>query len=198
MSWRNQCINANIEYSWSVARLDPTEIATSILQLREGIDRVRDRTTRSALRDVEVRLRRALGPTITKTRAAKVLGISVTALDRWVDRSVIPVVARPGSTRVELEAGPFLELAREARRVRAESPGAHTPIAAAVRRLGWKPRLDGRRVLRLDVAELPRPNILEQELVERFRSTTPEERVCDAAELSLLFAPAHERPTVST
>ena len=168
------------------------EIATSILQLREAIVQTRDRRTRVGLRDVEVRLREALGATITKTRAAALLGVSVTAIDRWVDKGVIPVVERPGSMRHELEARRFLELAQEVRRVRVESPDVRLPIAVAVRRLGWGPRSEGRRVLRFDVAVLPRPNVSEEELVAQFRSTTPEQRVREAAELSRFLAPAHK------
>jgi hypothetical protein len=171
-----------------MAQLDPADLVTSVLQLRAAIVGTRDRSTRSALRDVEVRLREALGPTITKTKSAAVLGISVTALDRWVDQGVIPVVARPGSTRHELEARPLLELAEQVRRVREETPATRVPVALAVRRLGWRPSPAGKRVLRFDVAALPRPNISEQELVAGFRSTTQEQRVREAAELSQIFA----------
>lgn len=171
-----------------MARIDPTDLVTSIVQLRAAIVRTRDRSTRSQLRDVEVRLREVLGPTITKTRAAAALGISVTALDRWVGQGVLPVVERPGVLRHELEARPVLELAEEVCRVKYENPAARSPIATAVRRLGWTPRTEGRRVLRFDVAKLPRPNISERELVAQFRSTTPEQRVRDASELSQFFA----------
>lgn len=66
----------------------------------------------------------------------------------------------------------------------------HAPVASAVKRLGWRPSPGGKRVLRLDVAALPRPNISEQELVANFRVTTPAERVREAAELSRLFTPS--------
>lgn len=174
-----------------MSRIDPTDLVTSILQLREAIVRTRDRPTRAALREVEVRLRKALGPTITKTRAAGLLGISVTALDRWVDLGVLPVVERPGSSRHELEARPFLELAERVRKVR-EGCVSRAPVALAISQLGWGSRRSGRRVLRLDVASLPRPNISEHELVARCRSTTPEQRVREAAELGRVFAlPGH-------
>jgi hypothetical protein len=169
-------------------QLDATDLITSILQLREAIVKTRERSTRSALRDVEARLRRALGPTITKKKAAASLGISVTALDRWVDQGVLAVVERPGSSRHELEARPFLELAGEVRKVKEDRPGTRTPVAEAITRLGWTPRAAGRRVLRLDIAALPRPNITERELVAKFHTTTPEERVREVAELSQIFA----------
>ena len=169
--------------------LDQVDLATSIVQVRHAVVKTRDRAARTALREVEVRLRRALGPTIPKRKAAAVLGISVTALDRWVDRGFLPVVVRPGSSRHELESRPFLELAEQAYRMAADGVAMGGRIAPAVKRLGWSPRRQGRHVLRLDVAVLPRPNISEQELVANFRTTTPEQRVREATELSRLLVP---------
>jgi hypothetical protein len=174
--------------------LDHADLATSIVQLRHAIVKTRDSEVRAALREVEVRLRRALGPTIPKKKAAAVLGISVTALDRWVERGFLPVVERPGSSRHELESRPFLELAAQVARLRLDGAVARGRVAPAVERLGWTPMTGGRRVLRLDVAALPRPNITEQELVANFRSTTPEQRVREAAELSRFLV----RPGAST
>ena len=169
--------------------LDQADLATSIVQLRHAIVKTRDRATRSALREVEVRLRQALGPTIPKKKAATVLGISVTALDRWVDRGFLPVVERPGSSRHELESRRFLELADQVHRLELDGVVTRGRVAPAVKRLGWGPTGAGRRVLRLDVAALPRPNISEQELLAGFRATTPEQRVREAAELSRLLVP---------
>lgn len=173
--------------------LDHADLATSIVQLRHAIVKTRDSEARAALREVEVRLRRALGPTIPKKKAAAVLGISVTALDRWVDRGFLPVVERPGSSRHELESRPLLELAAEVARLRLDGAVTRGRVAPAVKRLGWKPITAGRRVLRLDVAALPRPNVSEQELVANFRSTTPEQRVREAAALSRFLVRAGER-----
>ncbi len=173
-----------------MSALDQVDLATSIVQLRHAVVKTRDRVARAALREVEVRLRRALGPTIPKKKAAAVLGISVTALDRWVDRGFLPVVVRPGSSRHELESRPFLELADQVHRLNVDGVVTHGRIAPAVKRLGWRSTGEGRRVLRLDVAALPRPNISEQELVASFRTTTPEQRVREAAELSQLLVVA--------
>ena len=172
-----------------MATIDQADLATSIVQLRHAIVKTRDAAARAALREVEVRLRRALGPTIPKKKAAAVLGISVTALDRWVDRGVLPVVERPGSSRHELESRQLLELAEQAYGMGVEGVAMRGRIAPAVKRLGWSPRREGRRVVRLDVAALPRPNISEQELVASFRATTPELRVREAAELSRILVP---------
>jgi len=176
-------------------QLTESDLVASIVQLRRAIVTTRARGARSGLRDVEVRLRTALGPSITKTQAALALGISVTALDRWVERGYLAVVEKPGSSRHELEARSFLELAEQVSAVSAEAGDARTPVARAIGQLGWKPQAAGRRVLRRDVATLPRPNIAERELVAMLCSTTPEERVREVAELSRLLAPAagHER-----
>ena len=170
-----------------MVRIDPTDLATSVVQLREAIVKTRDHSVRSSLRDVEVCLRGALGPTIPKKKAAAVLGISVTALDRWVDRGFLPVVERPDSSRHELEVRPFLDLAVQVQRLKADGVATRAPVATALKRLGWRSSPAGRRVLRLDVAALPRPNISEEELVANFRNSTPAERVREAAELSRLF-----------
>jgi len=170
--------------------LDATELATSVVRLRRAIVKTRDAAARASLRDVEVSLRRALGPTIAKKKAAAVLGVSVPALDKWVNQGLLPVVAKPGLSRLQIETRPFLELAERVDRVRDELGETRTPVAAAVQRLGWKPHAAGRRVLRFEVASLPRPNVSEQQLIAAFRTTTPEERVRQVAELSEMFAPA--------
>lgn len=173
-----------------MSQIDQADLATSIVQLRHAIVKTRDRATRAALREVEVRLRQALGPTVPKKKAAAVLGISVTALDRWVDRGFLPVVERPGSSRHELESRPFLELANKVHDLNVDGVVTHGRVAPAVKRLGWTPTREGRRVLRLDVAALPRPNTSERELLASFRATTPEQRVREASELSRLLVPA--------
>ena len=174
-------------------RLDPADLATSIVGLRRAIVKTRDTKTRASLRDIEVLLRRTLGPTIPKKKAAAVLGISVPALDRWVNRGLLPVVAKPGSSRLEVESRAFLELAERVETVTDELGEMRTPVSVAIKSLGWTPSTAGRRVLRLDVASLPRPNISERALVTGFRSTTPEDRVRQVAELSRMFAPASPR-----
>ena len=173
--------------------IDPADLATSIVQLRHAIVKTRDGEARAALREVEVRLRIALGPTIPKKKAAAMLGISVTALDRWVDRGFLPVVERPGSSRHELESRPLLELAAQVHRLNIDGVVTHGRIAPAVKLLGWNADPAGRRVLRLDVAALPRPNISERELVENFRTTTPERRLREAAELSRFLSSSSRR-----
>lgn len=154
-----------------------------VVRLRLAIQDARDPRLRAELREVETSLRRQLGPCVPKRASARLLGISVTALDRWIDRGFLPVVAPPGgSTRLALETGPLLELATRVRRLRSEGR-SHAVVAAAVRELGW--RAHGRRlVLRFDVACLPRPNTPLEELQREYAETTPRERVLRLAALT--------------
>lgn len=175
--------------------LDPVELVRSIVDLRRAIVEQREPLTRERLREVEARLRRALGPSIAKRKASEALGVSVPALDRWVDEGVLPVVAKPGSSRLEVEAHRLLQVAERIRALRDEGRESRTPVSAAVASLGWARPRGGRRVLALDLAALPRPNVSEDELVETYRTTTPEERVVQVAELSATFGrSAHGEP----
>lgn len=88
-------------------RIDPIDLVSSIVQLREAIVQTRDRSLRAALRDVEVRLRSSLGPTIPKKKAAAALGISVTALDRWVIGATCPWSSGPGRRGTNWRHGRF-------------------------------------------------------------------------------------------
>lgn len=154
-----------------------------IVLLRLAIERTRDRALRDELRAVEVSLRRQLGPSVPKRAAARLLGVSVTALDRWIDRGFLPVVASPrGSRRLAVETGPLLDLAAGVRRLR-RAGRSRAVLSEALRELGWRER--GRRlVYRYDVARLPRPNISLDELQRQYEETSPEERVLQLAALN--------------
>jgi len=155
----------------------------SVVRLRLALSDTRDPALRRELREIEVPLRRELGPSIPKSAAARLLGISVTALDRWIDRGVLPTVAATAtSKRLAVEAAPLLELAVEVRRLR-RAGHVRGVIAAAVRSLGW--RASGKRiVLSLDLARLPRPNVPVAELQRHFAETTPEERILEVSALN--------------
>jgi DNA-binding transcriptional MerR regulator len=160
------------------------DLLEPIVRLRVLILETRDPLHRDELRTIEASLRSRLGPAVPKRAAARLLGVSVTALDRWLDRGVLPAVASPrqGSRRLGVETGPLLELATKVRQLR-RSGLTRGVLAQAVRRLGWRER--GRRlVLAHDVARLPRPNVPLDELQQRFRATTPEERVLQLAALN--------------
>lgn len=71
--------------------------------LVDGIVRLRraERTPEVARDVAPVRrdLESRLGPTLSRSRAAHILGVSQTALDRWVDVRQVPVVLTPGGRR---------------------------------------------------------------------------------------------------
>lgn len=158
------------------------ELVSHIGQLRSAVKKARDPEVRELLRNLEAALRKTLGPSVPKSVAARALGVSVTALDRWIDRGRVPVVAKAASARLEVETGPFLELADCVSSLRAR--GNLRPLAGAFRLLGRPDDPHGRQVVAEEIARLPRPNVSARELRDQFARTTPEERVRQAAELS--------------
>lgn len=78
-------------------------------------------------------LERALGGAVTYAVAARALGISQTALGKWIERGEISTVLAPnGRRRVPLRE--LLELAIAVDEHRTEHPGDPRPVAAALRR----------------------------------------------------------------
>lgn len=154
-----------------------------IVSLRLAIQQTRDPTLRADLRAAEVALRRAVGPRVPKRAAARLLVTSVTAIDRWVDRGCLPVVASPhGGNRLAIESGPLLDLATRVRLLR-RSGRSRGLLAQAIHELGWPDR-GGRLVLSFDVARLPRPNVSLDDLQRQFAETTPGERVLQLVALN--------------
>jgi hypothetical protein len=74
----------------------------------------------SAAHLAEIARRRAhdIGPSVPKTRAAAILGVSLTTLDKWIGRGALPVVRRTTSSREELQTEGLLELADQAHDLR--------------------------------------------------------------------------------
>lgn len=147
-----------------------------------AVQQTRDPALRDELRQAEVALRRQLPASVPKRVAAAFLGVSVTALDRWIDRGRLPVVASArGSQRLAIETGPLLELATKVEGLR-RSGVKRGLLAEAMTELGWRDR-GQRLILRADIACLPRPNLSRDELRQQFEETTPEERVLQMAAL---------------
>jgi hypothetical protein len=126
------------------------------------------------LRRAERLLRQAIGPSVPKRRAAALLGISVTALQRWIAAGKLPTVRRPGG-REEVDSDSLLDLVEEVRRLRDDESVSRGVVAEALRRLAERglprPRL--------------RPNTPPRELRRSYLSSTPVERLAETAELSL-------------
>src|SRR5712691_2953827 len=132
-----------------------------------------DRRAARRLRRAEQLILRGIGPSVPKRRAAALLGISVTALQRWIRLGRLPVVRRPGG-REEVDAGALLEVVEEVRRIREDESVSRGVVACAFRRLAARglprPRL--------------RPNQPAQELRSAYLRSTPVERLRETAELS--------------
>jgi hypothetical protein len=77
-------------------------------------------------RDLEARL----GPTLSRSRAAQILGVSQTALDRWVAAGQIPIVLTPAGRR-EVPRQFVVELREAIGELRGKSSRRH-PLAAAL------------------------------------------------------------------
>jgi hypothetical protein len=126
------------------------------------------------LRRAERLLRQEIGPSVPKRRAAALLGISVTALERWIGADKLPVVQRPGG-REEVDADSLLDLVEEVRRLRNDEGVSRGVVAEALRRLAERglprPRL--------------RPNTPPHELRRSYLSSIPVERLSETADLSL-------------
>lgn len=77
---------------------DTNELIEHILRLRRLEQRV-DPEARAALSEVRRFLEDAGGPTVSRAKAARALGISQTALDRWIGKGEIAVVITPRGRR---------------------------------------------------------------------------------------------------
>ncbi|MGH3035494.1 MAG: hypothetical protein ACRDON_13205 [Gaiellaceae bacterium] len=143
------------------------------VEIRQAARAVRDERVARRLRRAERLLRREIGPSVPKRRAASLLGVTVAALERWIAAGKLPVVQRPRG-RQEIEAGAFLDLMDEVRGLREEEGAVRGVLAAAFRRLGER---------RLPPPSL-RPNTPPHELRRTYLDSTPVERLRDAAELS--------------
>ena len=111
-------------------------LADQVVELRRAAAETLEPSQRKRIERVAGRLRAELGESIPKARAAALLGVSVTALEKWIARDKLPVVAR---ARVEIDATALLDVAEEVRRLR-ESGRTHALLAHAFARLEEKRR----------------------------------------------------------
>ena len=158
-------------------------VLADLVVLRRAVRAERDPARQRRLSEVERHLREALGSSVPKLPAARALGVSLTALDRWIDRGLVPVVPGAGGSRLRPETTPLLELLEHVEALREQGRRGHV-VAAALRRLGRRPPGEGRWIVSPELALLPRPNVPAWELKETASATTPIERLASVAELS--------------
>ncbi len=142
------------------------------LAIRRAQRGVADERARRQLRRAELHLREELGDAVPKSVSARLLGVSLTGLERWIDAGKLPVLRRPGG-REEVAADALLDVAEEVDRLRKEG-ASRGLLAEAFRRL--EPRGLPRRRLR--------PNEDADELRRAYKRTTPTQRLGETAELS--------------
>jgi hypothetical protein len=144
-----------------------------VVELRSLARASPDRELRARLGQIADRRSEEIGPSVPKTRAAQVLGVSLTALDTWIGRGAIPVARRASSSRLEVETKTLVDLAIE---IRALQAAGHTRALLATALSHIAPAaVMGTRAFFPDQAEERR-----KELV----SLTPAERVEQAIRLS--------------
>jgi hypothetical protein len=124
------------------------------------------------LRRAETLVRAELGGAVPKSVAARILGVSTTGLERWIDAGKLPVLRRPGG-REEVAAEALLDVAEEVVRLREEGMSRGL-LANALRRLEQR-GLPRRRL---------RPNEPARELRAAYERSTPTERLRETVELS--------------
>jgi hypothetical protein len=111
-----------------VASVKATERAVrNILRLRRA-ERRPDLAPEIA--PVRADLEADLGPTLSRSRTARILGVSQTALDRWVAAGGVPTVLTPAGRR-EVPRQFVIELAERIDELR--SGGDRRPLASALR-----------------------------------------------------------------
>jgi hypothetical protein len=105
--------------------LDQTQLVRNAVRLRRAHHR---HPTDEDLVAVRADIERAAGPTVGRAATARLLGVSQTALDRWIATGDVPVVLTArGRREVPLRAALDLIDAVEAH------AGRHRPLAAALR-----------------------------------------------------------------
>jgi len=102
-------------------------LVDSIVRLRRA-----ERIRRAApdVAPVRRQLESQLGPTLSRSRASRILGVSQTALDRWVASGQIPVVIGPSGRR-EVPRQVVIELKESLDRLKRKGITRH-PLSAAL------------------------------------------------------------------
>lgn len=152
-----------------------------VVELRKTGSCITDHAQRRRVERVADEILAGTGGSVPKSGAARLLGISTTALDHWIDVGALPVVRRSGSSREEVAAGPFLKLLLRVKRLRAAGLERGV-IATALRDLNVTSRC-GSKASSLGARPL-KPNLPDEELRHDYRLLGPSERIAQATRLS--------------
>lgn len=164
-----------MRYDWGMVPENQIALLRAIAAIRATLGVLPDPKAREKLRHAEWSLRQILGPVVAKGPAAQALGISVVALDRWINLGALPAVEAPGKRRHGLETTPLIELIERVDQLRAAGRTGRV-VAAAIADL--HDALPGQRqVIRYDVARLPRSNVSVAALQHHVRTTTVDQRL---------------------
>ncbi len=87
---------------------------------------------RADIAAVRADLEHMTGPTVTRAIAARLLGVSQTALDRWIAAGDVPVLITPSGRR-ETPLHALLELIEAVRKRRLASPRDRHPLGSVLR-----------------------------------------------------------------
>ena len=117
--------------------MDREQLVRDLVRLRRAHLRHPDDEDLAAVR---ADLERAVGPTVGRAVSARLLGVSQTALDRWIARGEVPAVLTPAGRR-EVPLAALVELLDA---VEASGPRRH-PLAAVLRRRGVTEQAPRRR-----------------------------------------------------
>jgi len=163
----------------------PEETIAQIVSLRHVATALSDPLERARLARIVRQLRRSLGVGVPKRRAAASLGVSVQALERFVQSGAVPTTRKPGSSRELIDSEALLVLADEVGRLR--EAGQSRPLGVALRNLSEAGRMPRKL----------RPNQSARELRYEFLRTSPADRLRATAQLartgSILTANARQR-----
>src|SRR5262245_53031315 len=106
------------------------ELFENILRLRRA-EAVSDQPNRGELAIVREFLEGLAGRTIRPAEAARLLGVSQPAVQRWLEKGEIAAVTTPGGRR-EIPLGEAIDLLADVERVRAET-GSSRPLSIVIR-----------------------------------------------------------------
>jgi DNA-binding transcriptional MerR regulator len=109
---------------------DTLSLVDNVVRLRR-VERIR--RAEPDVAPVRRQLEAQLGPTLSRARAAKILGVSQTALDRWVAAGQIPVVITPSGRR-EVPRQVVLELRESLDRLKSKGIARHSLSVALAER----------------------------------------------------------------